>query len=107
MSGYLTPKDRQHIAEFMAAQSFRTKAFYEGMAGTPDRQEFGRTFAQLWESIFITAREIARRHWALMVIANLLRPALPTHHGSPACRAPSAPAGPDNYILHIFAPCPL
>jgi hypothetical protein len=66
----LTPKDRQRIAEFMAAQSFRTKAFYEGMAGKPDRQEFGRTFDQLLESIFITAGEIARRHWALMVIAS-------------------------------------
>ncbi len=66
----LTPKDRQRIAEFMAAQSFRTKAFYEGMAGKPDRQEFGRIFGQLWESIFITSGEIARRHWALMVIAS-------------------------------------
>jgi hypothetical protein len=66
----LTPKDRQRVAEFMAVQSFRTKAFYEGMAGKPDRQEFGRAFGQLWESIFITAGEIARRRWALMVIAS-------------------------------------
>src|SRR5260370_25720666 len=40
------------------------------MAGKPDRQEFGGTFDQRWESIFITSGEIARRHWALMVIAS-------------------------------------
>ncbi len=64
----LTTKDRQCVAEFMAAQSFRTKAFYEGLADKSDRQAFGRTFAQLWESMFITASQIARRHWALMVV---------------------------------------
>jgi hypothetical protein len=61
-------EERQHVAEFIAAQSFRTKAFSAGMADKPNRQEFGRTFMQLWESSFITANEIARRHWALMVI---------------------------------------
>src|SRR5229473_6632333 len=34
--------ERQRVAEFMAAQSFRTKAFYEGLAGKPERQEFAR-----------------------------------------------------------------
>jgi Protein of unknown function (DUF4238) len=63
-------KDRHRVAEFIAAQSFRTKAFYEGLTDKPDRQEFGRTFAQLWESIVITASEIGRRHWALMVIED-------------------------------------
>jgi hypothetical protein len=63
-------EERQRVAEFMAAQSFRTKAFYEGLADKPNRQEFGRTFTQLWESAFITANEIARRHWALMVIED-------------------------------------
>jgi hypothetical protein len=52
----------------MTAQSFRTKAFYEGLAEKLDRQAFGRTFSQLWESMFITANHIARRHWALMMI---------------------------------------
>jgi hypothetical protein len=59
---------RQRVAEFMAAQSFRTKAFYEGFANKPDRQEFGRIFRTLWDTAFITASEIATRHWALMVI---------------------------------------
>ena len=65
-----TPEGRRRIAEFMAAQSFRTKAFYEGLPDKPNRQEFGSTFGQLWESIFITASEISRRYWALMVIAS-------------------------------------
>ena len=41
----LTLKDRQRIAEFMTAQSFRTKAFYEDLVDKPDRQTFGRTLA--------------------------------------------------------------
>ena len=64
----LTPEDRKRIAEFVAVQSFRTKAFYEGMADKPNRQAFGRTFSQLWESLFITAGEIERRRWALLLI---------------------------------------
>jgi hypothetical protein len=63
-------EERQCIAEFVAAQSFRTKAFCEGLADKPSRQEFGRTFAELWRSAFITANEIARRHWVLMVIED-------------------------------------
>lgn len=66
----LGPRDRQRVAEFMTVQSFRTKAFYEGLADKPDRQTFGRTLTQLWESAFITASEIGRRHWALMVIES-------------------------------------
>jgi hypothetical protein len=61
-------KKRQAVAEFMAAQSFRTKAFYEGFSDKSDRSGFGTTFSQLRESAFITASAIARRHWALMVI---------------------------------------
>ena len=64
----LTPKDRRRVAEFMAAQSFQTKAFHEGLADNLDRQAIGRIFSQLWESMFIPAGYIARRHWALMVI---------------------------------------
>jgi hypothetical protein len=62
--------ERERVAEFMTAQSFRTKAFYEGLAEKPNRQGFGEIFTQLWESAFITANEIARRHWALMVIED-------------------------------------
>ena len=63
-------KERQRVAEFMAAQSFRTKAFYEGLADKPNRPDFGRIFTQLWESAFITVSEIAGRRWVLMVIKD-------------------------------------
>lgn len=64
----LSPIDRQHVARFVAAQSFRTKAFYEGLADKQPREKFGATFKYMWHSLFVTAHEIARRHWALMVI---------------------------------------
>jgi hypothetical protein len=64
----LTPIDRQHVARFIAAQSIRTKAFYEGLADKPPREAFGATFKYMWHSSVVTAIEIARRHWALMVI---------------------------------------
>ena len=66
----ISREERQSVAEFMAAQSFRTKAFYEGLADKPNRQEFGRIFRELWDSAFVTSSEIARRHWALMVIES-------------------------------------
>jgi hypothetical protein len=62
--------ERQRVAEFMSTQSFRTKAFYEGLADKPNRQEFGRIFNELWDSAFISSSEIARRHWALLVIES-------------------------------------
>jgi hypothetical protein len=64
----LSATDRRHVANFLAAQSFRTKAFYEGMANKPTREDFGTTFNHLWHSSFLAADEIALRHWALMVI---------------------------------------
>jgi Protein of unknown function (DUF4238) len=60
--------DREHVARFIAAQSVRTKAFYEGLTDKPPRDAFGTTFKYMWHSLFVTASEIARRHWALMVI---------------------------------------
>jgi Protein of unknown function (DUF4238) len=63
-------EERQRVAEFIAAQSFRTKAFYEGLADKPDRQEFGGIFAKLSESMFITANWIVRRGWVLTVIED-------------------------------------
>jgi hypothetical protein len=63
-------EERQGVAEFIAAQSFRTKAFYEGLADKPNRQEFGGIFAKLSESLFITANWIVRRDWVLMVIKD-------------------------------------
>ncbi len=59
---------RQCVAEFTAAQSFRTKAFREGLINRPNPEEFGHIFKELWGSAFITSGEIARRHWALMII---------------------------------------
>jgi hypothetical protein len=64
----LSALDRRHVARFAAAQSFRTKAFYEGLADKPSRADFGTVFKYMWHSLFATAHEIARRHWALMVI---------------------------------------
>src|SRR6476469_4253616 len=64
----LSSLDRGHVARFIAAQSFRTKAFYEGLKDKPPREAFGTTFKYMWHSLFVTASEIARRHRALMVI---------------------------------------
>jgi Protein of unknown function (DUF4238) len=60
--------NRQHVSRFIATQSFRTKAFYEGLSEKPPRQEFGTMFEYMWHSSIVAAAEIARRHWALMVI---------------------------------------
>lgn len=64
----LSPTDRKHVARFVAAQSFRTKAFYEGLTVKPPRAEFGSTFEHMWYSSLVTAAEIGRRHWVIMVI---------------------------------------
>jgi len=67
---WLSDKQKHQVADFMAAQSFRTAAFYEGMELGSSRQEFGPIFAELWESAFLVTEEIAQRHWALMVIED-------------------------------------
>jgi hypothetical protein len=59
-------RDRRKLADFMAAQSFRTEAFYRGFDGSITRNAFGEIFAQAWRSAFIVADELYRRHWALM-----------------------------------------
>jgi hypothetical protein len=64
----LRPKDRKRIADFVAAQSFRTEAFYKGLENSPSREDFGPLFKQLWDSLFILSEQIENRHWALMVI---------------------------------------
>jgi hypothetical protein len=58
------------VAEFIAAQSFRTKAFYEGFAIKMERDSFASKFSLLLDSIIVTSIEIASRHWALMVASN-------------------------------------
>lgn len=67
---WLTERQKRQIADFMAAQSFRTDSFYKGMELSSSRQEFGPLFAELWQSAFLVADEIARRQWALMVIEH-------------------------------------
>ncbi|MGJ4886539.1 DUF4238 domain-containing protein [Bradyrhizobium sp. HKCCYLRH1065] len=67
LSGLSSP-DRKKVADFVAAQSFRTEAFYRGLANNPSRKNFGSIFTQLWDSSFIVSAQIERRHWVLMVI---------------------------------------
>jgi hypothetical protein len=66
----LSSVDRKKVADFVAAQSFRTEAFYKGLENNPSRKDFGPLFTQLWESSFILAARIEARHWALMVIEH-------------------------------------
>ncbi len=58
--------DRRKLADFMAAQCFRTEAFYKGFDQTIPRKAFGGVFAQAWRSAFIVADELVGRRWALM-----------------------------------------
>jgi hypothetical protein len=64
----LTGEERNRIANFIAAQSFRTEAFYKGMELQVSREQFGPIFAQLWRSAFLVSNEIERRKWAVMAI---------------------------------------
>ena len=64
----LTEKQRNRVADFMAAQSFRTDAFYKGMELGLSRGQFGPVFAELWRSVSLMSAEIARRPWTIMVI---------------------------------------
>jgi hypothetical protein len=67
----LSSIDRKKVAEFVAAQSFRTEAFYKGLENNPSRKDFGPVLAQLWDSLFILAAQIEARHWVLMVIEHV------------------------------------
>ncbi|QPF85011.1 DUF4238 domain-containing protein [Bradyrhizobium genosp. L] len=64
----LSPRERSHVARFVAVQSFRTKAFFEGLTNKPLRADFGKTLKMMWFSAAVTAKQIAERYWALMVI---------------------------------------
>ena len=66
----LTETQRGRLSDFMAAQSFRTDAFYKGLEVQGTRQEFGPIFTQLWRSAFILSAEIMRRRWVLMSIEH-------------------------------------
>lgn len=66
----LTDRHRRQVSNFMAAQSFRTDAFYKGLAFEGSRQDFGAIFAQLWRGAFIISGELMRRRWVLMSITR-------------------------------------
>jgi hypothetical protein len=66
----LSSVDRKKIADFVAAQSFRTGAFYKGLENNPSRKDFGPLFTQLWDSSFIVSALIEARHWALIVVEH-------------------------------------
>ena len=66
----LTEIQRQNVANFVAAQSFRTEAFYEGIGSGLLRKDFGSIFAELWRAAFILSAEIMRRKWVPMVIEH-------------------------------------
>lgn len=66
----LSSADRKSVSNFVAAQSFRTEAFYKGLEGSPSREEFGPLFRGLWESASVLSEWIHARHWALMSIED-------------------------------------
>jgi hypothetical protein len=62
--------ERGFLADFIAAQSFRTEAFYKGLEIDVERRSFGTIFAELWRSALVKSNEIGRRYWAVMVIEH-------------------------------------
>lgn len=64
----LTAKQKNRVANFMAAQNFRTQAFYKAIELQSSRQQFGPIFAQLWRSACLVSNEIERRKWVVMTI---------------------------------------
>ena len=66
----LTAGQRQNVASFVAAQSFRTEAFYKGIGSGLLRKDFGPIFAELWRIAFMLSAEIMRRKWVPMVIEH-------------------------------------
>ena len=66
----LTDARREHVANFVAAQSFRTEAFYKGLGSPTARRNFGPIFAELWRSAAMLSAEVKRRKWLPMVIKH-------------------------------------
>ncbi|MGV1769377.1 DUF4238 domain-containing protein [Agrobacterium vitis] len=66
----LTESERSSIANFIAAQAFRTQAFLGNLKEQPNRTEIGETLERLWESTFITVDIIENRHWVLLKIEH-------------------------------------
>jgi Protein of unknown function (DUF4238) len=66
----LSQTQRNRVADFMAAQSFRTEAFRKGLELQASQHQFGSIFAELWRSAFLLSAEIAHRKWAVMSIEH-------------------------------------
>jgi hypothetical protein len=64
----LTETQRNQVADFTAAQSFRTEAFYKGLELQSSRQHFGAIFAELWRSARLLSADIVSRKWVVMAI---------------------------------------
>ena len=64
----LTSRDRKKVSDFIAAQSFRTEAFFKGLEYDLPREKFGEQFKKIWDGAFILSGQIELRHWVLMVI---------------------------------------
>lgn len=69
-TSWLDDTQRNRVAKFVAAQSFRTEAFYKGLETEVPREQFGPIFSQLWRSAFLVSDEVKRRRWAAMVISH-------------------------------------
>lgn len=67
----LTDVQREHVANFVAFQSFRTEAFYKGLGSPTARRKFGPIFAELWRSAAMLSAEVKRRKWLPMVIKHV------------------------------------
>ncbi len=64
----MTQRERMAVAEFVSAQSFRTEAFYKGLANSPSRNAMADIYRQLVRSAFIASSAIYHRTWGLMKI---------------------------------------
>lgn len=62
----LSAGQRQAIAIFIAAQSFRTEAYQNGLRMTDGRTDSGAALETLWDNLPHLAAMVERRHWALM-----------------------------------------
>ena len=65
-TNYLSDIDRQKIAKFISVQSFRTKAFFIGLADQTLNRE--ALFNELLRSSKLAEQEILCRHWYLLEI---------------------------------------
>ena len=62
--------ERRKVADFLAAQTFRTEAFRIGLGVKTDEDHLGKTLISLLQSIPMASDEIAKRHWVLMEIKH-------------------------------------